>query len=164
MTYQQSLALKMMWDALPVDPKFALMLPSAKAQAVFRKYVEEVPQILADLLDQPVTVENLIKSRLAFVRYGNEHGLINEMVAASRVSDHAKLAAKWQGETDRLIESFTDMLTNLSVFMGKYGVTDEKVFDDMNQTFPEELRQRIRSGMTIGDLLLEKPSIILLNA
>ncbi|QQR77228.1 MAG: hypothetical protein IPJ67_03725 [Candidatus Moraniibacteriota bacterium] len=136
------------------------------------EFISLSPTILGDLLFEVVSLTSIMQSKLAFLQYCQENGFVQKMIAAM-----PEEALGWMSRgdvlknivstLDCLIELAKSISGNIIGFLEKNGITEEQVLTapESKLCLDESLRGRYRAGtLTIRELLLEQPMIILKNS
>jgi hypothetical protein len=156
-----------LWEALQSHPRFDDYIPLELREA-YKSYVMEVPQVLAHLLNEPVTVKTLIQAKFALFKLFTSRGLVELVVTKMsselkvHMSDEEILSFAHDAIEQHGLKLETQAF-NLSTNMIIAGVTDQDFFSNPDLGFSPELQKRIANGMTIGELLLERPSVIMMD-
>jgi len=146
------------WNSLIVDPIFQKG-GLEEFQPKFRPFVDVLPEVLGvELLASKVSVKTLMKAKMLFIQYCVDNGF-------------AKLVAESLGSSEEMFEDiFQSLLQQLKPLVEKtdellkeYGVTEEQIFADPRYGIRPEVLEQINQGMTIGDLLITQPSVIVVN-
>lgn len=153
------------WDALLKHPEFASQPPAM--QKALRPFVEATPTVLADLLDQIVTVETLMKAKIAFLRYAVGNGFIEASVKATPKAQRDL----FDGMVDMLksaLETAIDMLEEIAKdvpgFLKENEITERDLLVNPKVGLSGKALSLFDKGkLTIGELLRLQPSIIVKN-
>jgi hypothetical protein len=137
---------KEVYAALQNDPGFRM---AEDELGFLRPMVEDSPEILANLLDQPFTMENFLKAQIAFKEAVINHAGTDEFVADL-------LGAAVDLARD-LIEEFPQALAEA-------GVPEEHVILGSQVGLWPPAAALYRAGtLTIGELLRIQPGVIILS-
>lgn len=152
------------WARVNQDPAFAAQSEAVK-NAV-RPYFEALPEILADMLDQPVTFSRLFQARVRFIHYCFEHDFVRVAMAAMPESTFQTLNRTYysnviEGTLLSALKTAEEISRNAGIFLQKHCTTRSKAmrspFVGMNETAQ---RLFLDKKLTIGQLLLVQPSVI----
>lgn len=148
------------WAATTADPKFAAEMPEGSPQRdAIRPFIEGSVKVLDDQLEDTVTLQAIATAKMEFLRYCVENNFGKVMGDVMGMG----------GETiTRLFKQLVDMLQplseNMTAFLEENGVTEEQVMVSSQIGMSAENQQKWRDGtLTIGELLLTQPSVILQN-
>ena len=158
------------WQKCQEDPELGEAPEAVKK--VLGEYINFSPAILNDHLFKLVSLESIMDAKLAFLRYCQENDFVQKSVAAlpeehlgwmSR-SDMTESMASTFGELIDLAEKIS---RNIIKFLKEHEVTEEVILTSpgSNLCLNEKLQEGYRAGtLTIRELLLEQPTIILKNS
>lgn len=161
MTVAQSI-----WDKVQSERKFQMQPPAVREAT--RPFIEAMPNILAEMLEKPVNLENLLQAKIKVLRYCLEHGFIGIMVDAmpDDIFLFGKDSAKSMMEAtlSRLIDTLEPIVTAVPEFLKAQGLTEEQIMLSPEAKLNEEMQALYKSGqLTIGRLLEEQPMAIFDN-
>jgi hypothetical protein len=155
------------WRAFLADPLFLAEVPEEQ-WPIFRPYARALPEILADLLDESVTLGDLLKAKLRCIRYCLDVGLVQEMIGLLPRGRLFVTPEIWIEMTlgllqGRLLE-LEARVEDMSGFLEYACCTEEQAILRMRPTLSLKNLRRYRAGrMTIGDLLVSQPYILVRN-
>ena len=157
----------LIWQKCQEDPELGEAPETMKE--VLGEYINRSPVILKDYLFELVSLESIMGAKLAFLRYCQENNFVQRAVAAlpeemlgwmSR-EDMVESMASTFGKLIDLAESISHDVIG---FLKENEVTEEVILTSpgSNLRLNEKLQESYRAGtLTIRDLLLEQPTIIL---
>ena len=153
------------WNALLKHPEFASQPPTMKK--ALRPFVEATPMVLADLLDQPATVESLMKAKVAFMRYCVNNGFIEAAVKATPKATRSL----FEGMEGMLKDALTTAISmaeaiaqDVPSVLAQYDVTERDLLINPKVGLTGKALSLYDKGkLTIGELLRLQPSIIVKN-
>lgn len=155
------------WKKMQEDAEF-LQQPETVQEAT-RPYIEALPVILADLLDQPASLDNTMQAKVKFLRYCIENGYITAVVNAMPEEafiffSREDLPGMFEGMLSQLIDMLEELTGDVSALLKAQGVTEEEVMLGSNVGLNDEARLLYQSGsLTIGKLLVVQPMVIVKN-
>ncbi len=149
------------WDAIQTDPGFAAEAPADSPQReIIRPFIEGSVTALDSQLDTVVTLQTLADAKVAFLRYCLEHNLGRAMSNALGVSE-GMLTMMLQ----RLVDMFAQITSDMDAFLKENGITEDEVMAGPQIGLNATCKQKWQDGtLTIGELLLLQPAIILQNS
>lgn len=158
------------WKALSEDPLFLAEIPEELWPAL-KPYIEALPEILADLLDEPVTLMTLLKAKAAFVRYCLESDYACEMAAAIPEDQlffvgisNEEVIARMDALTRGALQFLETIVEDVPGFLQVFDVTEEQAILAFKPVLSPENLKKYRAGkLTIGDILLSQPMLIIKN-
>lgn len=154
------------WESLVEDPA---MQGQEYLYPVLEPMVKEIPNLLADDLQKPVSVETLIRGRLKFVKYCLDHSFVQNAVDAMPDEafgffDKDDMAGMMEETLKSLVEMSEEILEDVTDFLEQHGVTDEQVVLAPKTGLDAAMRKRYKQGgMTMEDLLRGQPGVIILD-
>jgi hypothetical protein len=142
----------------PEDPQLVMMEPFIKA----------LPEILADSLDKPVTLEVLFDAKLRFMQYCLDNGIgerirttMKDVLADEELADTADMMTGVLGD---LIEQMKEMAPQLNEMLADQGVTEEQVFASSQVGLNENMLSLHKAGtLTLDTLLANQPGVVIVN-
>jgi len=148
------------WEAALADPKFAAQVPEGSPQQdAIRPFVEGSVEAMADQLDTVVNLQAIANAKMTFLRYCVDNGLGKVMGDAIGMG-----GAMLDGMFKQIIEMLEPIVANVTSFLEENGVTEEQVMVGSQVGMNAENQQKWRAGtLTIGELLMTQPSVILMN-
>ncbi|MGB2791529.1 MAG: hypothetical protein WBC29_03175 [Candidatus Moraniibacteriota bacterium] len=171
----------LIWTKCQEDPELH-ETPEGLKQ-VLCEFISLSPTILGDLLFEVVSLTSIMQSKLAFLRYCQENQFVQKMVAVmpeealGMVAVMPEEALGWMSRDDVLksMVSTFDSLIKLAMrisddaigFLEEDRFTEEWLLTarESSLRLNENLQERYRAGtLTIRELLLEQPIIILKNS
>jgi hypothetical protein len=154
------LTAQQVWEAIIADPKFTSQMPEGSPQRdAIRPFIEGSVATLEDQLENTVTLQAIADAKLKFLRYCVKNNLGKVM------GDVMGMGAEMlNGLLEQLIEMLEPMLENTTAFLEENGVTEEQVMTSPQVGMSANNQRKWREGtLTIGELLLTQPSVILQN-
>lgn len=156
------------WAKVMEDPEIAQQPESVRD--ALRPYIEALPTVLADQLDQPADLANVMKAKIAFLRYCVDNGFIRAMVEA--IPDEAlgfmsrgSLPDMLQSQMSGLIDAAEELTGDVKSLLDAQGVTEKQVMLSDDIGLNEEARSLYEVGsLTIGELLQVQPMVIAKNS
>ena len=173
------------WTELMKDRLFATF-PEWQCE-VFKPFVEAMPVALADLLDEPMTLQSFAKAKLAFLRYCLDNHLsqkIDEADPDNKPAESAEpekpaetgfgavigvlvevvetgLGAMLELGMENLAEGFQELVDKAPAMLEKAGVTEEQVMLSPDVGLNEKAMALYKKGnLTIRKVLQIQPMII----
>ncbi|CAN5171760.1 hypothetical protein BH09PAT1_BH09PAT1_1640 [soil metagenome] len=157
MAYKTVLAVEI-WEALVEDPIFQKGGPE-EMQLLMRPFVEALPVTLGEeLLASLVSVPTLMKAKMLFLRYCIDNGFVKQAAEASGFPEFML-----QGLLESLLGQLEQFVENSAQLLEESGMTEAEVFEQEKLGIRQEVLDQIRAGMTIEQLLVTQPSIIVVN-
>ncbi len=153
----QTVSKEAIWDALISDPRFQNSGPE-ELQQVFRPFVEALPEILEELLSVPVSVQAVMKAKLLFIKYCHAHEFVKKF---TEILDFP--ADELEKYFQSLIEELIPLAGETAATLAKFGVTEEMILSEKMLSIRPEVSKKIKEGMTMGELLVTQPSVIVVN-
>lgn len=157
-----------MWKALMRDPETA-KTPKAMLDAVKDPFFMKVPQILAEYLEQPVTLESITLAKLAWLRYCSDNGYIKAAIDAAPEGSFGFFSNEAMAEMmasmfAQLIEMAEKLSKSVPAILKAQGITEDQLLASPNVGFSPGTLALYRSGkLTIAQLLERQPAVILAN-
>lgn len=153
------------WEALEKHPEFASQPPAMKK--ALRPFVEATPTVLADLLDQPATVESLMKAKIIFLRYCVDNGFIEAAVKATPKA----MRDLFDGVEDMLkstlaaaIDMAEEIAQDVPGLLVQYEMTERDLLTNPKVGLAGKALSLYDKGkLTVGELLRLQPTIIVKN-
>ena len=154
------------WQAFLSDPASKEMTDEEKE--LMEPYIKNLPDALGGLVNEKVTIENLMKTQFAFLKYMMRAGYIervmelstpDELKAYGGVGPYTKAISEMLqlvlGELEKLIPMISEM-------MKQQNVTDEMVFAEigLNEANTAKLKN---NELMIRDILVTQPSLFFVN-
>jgi len=156
------------WTKIGDDAEF-LQQPEAVREAT-RPYVEALPNVLADSLDQPANLNNTMRAKFLFLRYCVDNGFIKAAVEAMPEEalgflDREDMFPMLESALAGAIEMADELTGDISALLEENGVTEDEVMLSPKVGFNTETAAMYRAGeLTIGELLVAQPMIIVKNS
>lgn len=160
----------LIWQKCQEDPELGNAPETMKE--VLGEYINLSPTILKEQLFEPVSLNSILQAKLSFLQYCQENDFVQKAVAAL-----PEESLGWMSRSDMsdsmtstfgsLIEFAKDIIGDISGFLRENGISEEQVLTapGSNLCLNEGLQERYRTGtLTIRDVLLEQPTIILNNS
>lgn len=141
----------------PEDPQLKMMEPFIKA----------LPDILSDLLDKPFGAEVLFESKLRFLKYSLENGMLDRARTA--------MSAVFGDDTDEQVDTLGSIMKQMVEYMGEIGPNLPQVLAAQGLTerdamlapeigFNDAMRAKYMAGdLTLDHLLAHQPGVIIVN-
>lgn len=158
---------KNVWTAINEDPEF-LEQPEAMREAT-QPFVEALPVILADLLDEPATLSNIMKAKLIFLR----HCLANEFIAKAVAAmpdeslsfiEREDMIPLMDSALRKAVNLIELMTSDMPAFLKANEITEPEVMMGSNLGLRHDALGFYESGkLTIGKLLATQPMVIVKN-
>jgi hypothetical protein len=155
------------WIKINEDVDF-LQQPESVRDAT-RPYVEALPIILADMLNAPVTLNSVMKAKVAFLRYCVDNGFIKAAVDAMPDEalgffDREDLPEMFESLLTQAIDMAEELTGDVAGLLKENGLTEEKVMLGPSIGLNDEARSLYQAGeLIIGELLLIQPMLIVKN-
>lgn len=154
-------------EALLMDAQYRLQ--PEQAMEVLRPYVEVMPEVLADLLDEPATFDSLMSARWRYMNYLLENGYIAKAVDAMPQEqldfiglDRDYLSLKMERLLRVAMNGLSQVIGNVPELLSQQGVTEHQVMAGANVGLSPQMYRKYLSGtLTIGDILREQPGVII---
>ncbi len=148
------------WETITADSQFIAQAPEGSAVRIAtRPFIEGSVEALGDPLENFVTPKVIFEAKVTFFRYCLENNF--GKVVGDAVGMDADLAT---GMLVGLIEMLEPVIQNFLKFLEENGVTEEQIMIDPQIGLNTANQQKWRDGtLTLGELLLTQPAIILLN-
>lgn len=155
------------WEVVKQDSEFmAKGFQSKEAEDVFKDYLENsLMTAIGDMLDKPVTIANMIDTKVAYIKNVLESGLLSRMVDAMPEDMLGLFGASGMLETledvlAQAIEMLEPIAKDVPMFLKEKGVSEEDVYEFMKFS-PDNITKAMGGKFTIGDVLISQPAIIL---
>lgn len=156
------------WKALLKEERFRAEVSEGQ-MPVFEPFVKVLPEVLVDILDEPVTLATLMNAKAVFVRYCLENGFLHAIVAT--VPEEQLFLFGLEGMVDMLeaalygaLDIFETIVGDAPAFLQSIGVTEEQVLTSPKVGMSKKNLKRYRAGkLTIADILVSQPSVIVKN-
>ena len=157
---------ELIWLKINEDQEFQQQ-PQVLREAM-RPYIEAMPTVLSDMLDQPVNLSTLVNAKLKFLRHSVDNGIIG--VAINALPEEQK--SFFGDESDMFQEMFNGIIDQLASMTGdlpgllqEQEVTEEQVMLGPQLNLNPESRILYKTGqLTIEKLLLVNPMVIYKNS
>lgn len=148
------------WEATIIDPKFISQVPEGSPQRdAIRPFIEGSVEALGDQLENTVTLQTICNAKVRFLRYCVENNIGKLMSEITGMESEVI-----NGMFDKLIDMFESMLKDVNAFLEEHGVTEEQIMTSPEVGMSADNQHKWREGtLTIGELLVTQPSIILTN-
>lgn len=161
------------WEAALGEPEGDLAKQTPELQEMHRPLIEALPEILAENLDQPITLMNLAKAKLLVLQHHIQNG-VAAVATATIEPEIIQLFGGSEAVQKQMVEAFATLEQQLTRF-----ILDRVIPFEYNSTlmsYPEldillgflnnkliELPERcivifLDENKTMGDLLLATPS------
>ncbi len=155
------------WQAQLRDPDFADMPPAMLE--VLRPFVEALPVVLADKLDEQCTFSTVMDAKVVFLRYCIENNFARKAADATPeemlgMFDAADMYQMLLSQLEEVLETLTEVVGNVGEFLEARGVTEEEVMLSEQAGLNKEARELYQSGqLTMGQVLMTQPSLVTKN-
>lgn len=155
------------WEKAKSDSDFAAM-PEAM-QDVLKPFLEALPTVLADQLDNKATLANIMKAKVTFLRNALENGFIAKMLPAVPdemlgVLSRDTWSRMISNSMQDLIELAEGILQHGQELLDEQGITEDQVMRSERAGLnPEALRLYLAGELTIAKILEVQPMIIAKN-
>lgn len=148
------------WEATIADQNFVAKMPEGSRQReAIRPFIEGAVEALADQLENYVTIQTLVEAKFAYLRWCIENGLGRVMAEAT--GTNPRLIEPVLGKMFKMLE---EMCNNLPALLERHSITEEQLMRDPKLGMNADNIEKWRSGvLTIGELLVTQPAIILSN-
>jgi len=149
------------WDASIADPSFSAQMPEGSPlREALKPFVEAAPTALAEFLDRPITLQVLVDTKIAFLRYCLGNGFVEKMDEAVGMGGDL-IKSMFEG----LIEMLADTLKDVPAFLKAQGVTEEQVMLSSKVGLSVDNQAQYKAGkLTVADVLRTQPAVILKNS
>src|SRR3989338_3038296 len=158
-----TLTAKLIWTKLNEDTRF-LGKPVSIREAV-RHFFEAMPVVIADFLDRPVTVTNILEAKIVFLRYTIDNGICGATLsgfsdAFLRGLDKDFLLEIMRVQMDETLSKAEILLADLPTIIDQSGLSDQEILLNPDSGLNDEARRLYQSGeLTVGGLLTVQPYI-----
>lgn len=158
---EQSITGEQVWDVVSKDPDF-LDVASTKAQhEAIKPFFMAAPEVLAHVIDKPVTLESLNRAKLDFLRYASQNGFFR---AVTKGTPDETMIDMFEPVIAGLISMMTAIAEDVPAFLKENDLTEEEVILGPAVGLNRANIERYRVGtLTIGQVLLSQPMIIFKN-
>lgn len=158
------------WQKCQEDPELGEAPEAVKE--VLGEFINYSPTILKDQLFDPVSLKSIMDAKLAFLRYCQENNLIQRVVVALPEENlgwmsRGSMAKSMASTFGKLIDLAENISYDIIGFLEEREVTEEFILTspESDLCLNEKLQEGYRAGtLTICDLLLEQPTVILKNS
>lgn len=125
----------------------------------FEPYAAMLPEVLKELLDQPVTLESLVRAKIAYFDYLTTTLLPSDI---ERLPGVGSLSVR--NNLAELVRELRHQLPSLPKILAQSGKTELEAIIGGPPLASAAVAERLQRGdLTIGELLVLQPSIILVN-
>jgi hypothetical protein len=160
---------KEIWAAAEKDPELMeSVFQHKKPRAIFQDYIEnDLLVAIGDILDKPANIENVLDVKIAYIKNTLETGLMSRLIEAvpQEVLGFFTAGSLLEMVTDMLlqaIEILGPIAKDVPAFLKENGVSDKFLYEQLKFS-PENIAMAIGNKLTIGDLLISQPAVILKN-
>ncbi len=157
---------KAVWQALISDPS----VEDLPAIHVLKPYVEAMPEVLKTILDNKVTLATITQARILYIKYLSSEKLATKQVmqippAFLGKRDPAKLAEEAEKAVIQIYLLLEQLEPELPKFLAARGMSEADYFSDSTglQMRSDLYQSYLAGSLTIGDLLLQQPFLIINN-
>jgi len=158
------------FEALKRDPSFIAETPES-SHGVWREVCDQIPQLLADHLDQPVTVDSLFRMKMKVLRFLLDGDWMQRMIKTYPKEmlggfDFSDLLEMLIPTMRSMIEQLEEIIgDDINAWLETQGITEEIFLaHPKGGHFTEStFTQWKKGGFTIADLLVKQPNTIFKN-
>ncbi|MBI5044347.1 MAG: hypothetical protein HZC02_00245 [Candidatus Levybacteria bacterium] len=146
------------------DPVF--LRQSKAIQGVALPYFEQLAEVLADLMDKPVNLVNLLQAKVRCLDFLLDGDYVKDVVDAqpSGIIRSDLLISFVKDMRDSLKEMVDKIIADTQGFLDDLGVTEQEILLAPGAKLNGESKRRYLSGnFTIGDLVMSQPMAIIDN-
>lgn len=153
-------------SALNKDPEY--LMQEKSVINFMNEFMLAIPEALREFLDAPVTVTSIVNTKVAFIQFCIENNYVSKVIAASPQDsfgwmDPSVVAEMIQDALSNSFDLFSKFASDIPQFLREYGISEEKMMYSFE--LRPELMERYRTGtLTIGELLMLQPMVILKNS
>jgi hypothetical protein len=166
------------WLALATDPDFRKAVPPGSQRQTYRDLIDQLPTVLADLLDEPVSFSSFCRTRLAVARHQQATNFPSRLFLNYTLEVHGQPARSEEARLSeaalsRVVAAFETIVgQDPKVALAQAGQTEEVLLfnpylpigldESLRVETGENLLELYRRGeLTIGQLLLTQPRVLL---
>jgi len=155
------------WEALNRDPLFAPKEDVEKS--AFKPYVEKLPVILKTMLDKKVNLKNMASARYAYSQYIMKNGFLDAAIkAAIELIEEMPFSFFDKEDIENMLKQsmkategmMKKIISNMPAFLKEFGLTERDYMIGQVGFNKKTLKAYKAGTLTIGELLLEQPGII----
>jgi hypothetical protein len=152
------------WRALLADPLFLAEVPQEQ-WSVFKLYAGVLPEVLACLLDEPVSLESIMRARLITIHYFLGGGFVKKMTEALPEERLCRPRQEWiemtEGHLHDLYSKAKEIIKDVPRFLEYICSTEEGAIVNLPPTLSLDNLRKLRVGeLTIGDILVSQPYVV----
>jgi hypothetical protein len=148
-----------LWDTILLDSRFIDRQP-AVIRRVLKPYIEDLPQILADFLELPVTASNLLKAKHAFLKHCLDTDLDEKIIQAHPYIE-SQSGATLRERMFIAVVDYVSIIHHLNEFLKIHGIDEDEYCIDQFLLSKELEEAYLRNELKIGDLLQAIPLIFI---
>ncbi|MEA3248901.1 MAG: hypothetical protein U9Q03_00915 [Patescibacteria group bacterium] len=153
------------WQAVENDAFMMSRLPTEAHRAAMRVYVRNwLPAALSNLLDSTASVETVFRAQLAHAHCCEVTGLTHLLTAADmKVQPHhipEFIKQMTRGLYEYAFSRLKPFVDDVQLFLDLHDATERDVLKTTSLT-PENIGRILCGEMTIGDVLLTQPAVVL---
>ncbi len=151
------------WQAMTEDPIMVAQLPpNGPARDMWRELAFSLPTVLADHLDKPVNLENIMRTQRTMFTHMIENHFI---VRYAELMEMGSMGKMMERMLKSMLNALDGIVDNVPGFLEKQDATEEQILcHPKGCGFTTETLRRYRTdAFTIRDLLTQQPSVIIVT-
>lgn len=158
------------WDALKEEANFLAEVPEGAPRAIFRELCLELPTILKEDLDAPLTLKTLMRAKVTMLDRMNETGLLRRLVEAYPLEllngmPREMLVDTLADSVTGLVAAMQEILEDFDAWFARAGVHEADILaDPKHGRLNAAAMEAYRAGtLTVGGLLVLQPWALIKN-
>jgi len=155
------------WEAVKKDTKFMQQgFKYEKTAKILQDYIENSLLIVVDdMVNKPATIANIINVKIA----SSKHALSSDLFSKIIKSTHEEALGIFSSigmlkiivnRLGQIVEMLKPIAKNVPKFLKENDVSEELVYRRMELN-PENIKKAMSGKLTIGDILVSQPVVIL---
>lgn len=163
---------KKVWKALQTDPAFFTTVPEGQPRTIFEQITENLPTVFGDTLDQQISIDSLLRAKLAFLRHMSSNGLMTRLVKSypTELLIHSGMPVELLCELANealqlLLSQFEEMIEDVPEMLKSTGLTEAQALahPKMGKLSTAAMQEFHEGTLTLGRLLELCPYAVLSN-
>lgn len=152
-------------EVLGREPDYQEMLDGLKT--AMEPFFEAIPGLLDSWLEDRVTLQTVLRAKVAFLRHALVNGYVEACIGATPAELFGAFGSDYmtkflESQMGELVDGFQSWIDNLMVMLVKHGVTEREGLLEFGMS-GETLSAYDEGTLTMNDLLRQQPMVILKN-
>ncbi len=154
-----------LWQAVQQDPLIMNSLPTPEHQAAYGHYVKfDLLMALFTLLNKPASLETILRAQLEHAKSAMTTGLTKQLAAIDLGEPVDQMPAMVdmavQGMVQTIVSVMQSIADDIDGYLEQHNTTEREQLE-ATQLTPDNTEKILRRELSIGDLLLLQPCVIL---